>query len=388
MSEFYCSQKFWWLTIDIEKQQTLSCCSATPQKINVNELKEQKTGLFNTPNLIKEREYMLAGTPVDSCYKTCWVPENNHLPSRRLLMGSNRPTHTSLISQPEVLHLILASDCNMTCVYCCKQYSSAWKKDIIDNGTYNVSINDDRYIINNQDKILFQLSQQQIANSSTANFLSDEIESVFLNSPNLNLVNISGGETFLYYNLAHIVNTVPKNVSVIVLTGLGVNPTRFKRILNQLNHPKLEIIVSAENINNFYEFTRWGNSWKIFEENIKALEESKCNYSFNATISNLTLFGLADFYDYVGNTTVTFQPVTDPDFLAINVLDRNSKVSISQMFNRLPNDVTSAIQTSFNSDPTELQQKNLSKYILEFIRRRRLSLDIFPESFTKWISNE
>lgn len=382
----YCSQKFWWLTVDLEKQQTLSCCSASPQRVDVDDLKLHSVGLFNTPSLINEREIMLSGNQVDSCYKTCWLPESNNLPSRRLIMGSNQLTHTSLISQPEVLHLILSSDCNMTCVYCCKQYSSAWKKDIINNGTYPVVVTDDRYTINNRDKILSRLSQQQIVNSDTVNVLLDEVKSILISSPKLESVIITGGETFLHHNLAQIVNNIPKNVSVSVWTGLGVNPTRFAKILNQLvQHPGLEIIISAENINTVYEFNRWGNSWKQFETNLKTLQDAKCNYSFNATISNLTLFGLADFYDYVGNTTVTFQPVTDPDFLAINVLDTNSKLEIAKLFNRLPIDLVKAIEHSFEINPTDLQRKNLSRYIQEFSQRRSLSLNVFPESFNKWI---
>jgi hypothetical protein len=39
-TNYYCNQKFWWLSIDIERFQTLSCCAATAHKIDFAWLKD------------------------------------------------------------------------------------------------------------------------------------------------------------------------------------------------------------------------------------------------------------------------------------------------------------------------------------------------------------
>ena len=381
----YCSQKFWWLTVDIEKMQSLSCCAATPSKINLEFLKTNPGDLFNTPELIDERKQMLLGTQVKSCQSTCWIPESNNISSRRLEMGSNQLTHTNIQSQPEVIHLVLSSNCNMTCVYCCKQYSTAWKQDIINNGTYSVS-DDNRYTVNDRDKILLKLSQQDIVNSKSVNILTSEINLLVTKSPNIR-VTITGGEPFLYHDLDHILDNIPDSVPISLWTGLGVNKTRFNKILNQLkNQSNLEIVISAENIKELYEFNRYGNTWEQFNTNLNTLKDSGLTYRFNATISNLTLFGLVDFYKYVNNDPVSFQSCTDPDFLSINVLDDDSKKIILDTVDQLPIDLQNLITNSIGVKVTDQQYTNFSNFVREFSNRRKLKLDMFPQSLINWIN--
>lgn len=385
--DFYCSQKFWWLTVDIEKMQTLSCCAATPSRINFAELKSNPGNLFNTQQLTNERQQMLKGQQVESCRNTCWSPESRNLSSRRLEMHSNYKTHTDIQSRPEVLHLVLTSDCNMTCVYCCKQYSTAWKKDIVNHGTYPIEVLDDRYTLNDRDKILLKLSQQDIVNSDSVDGLLTEISTIVKQTPGIE-VTITGGETFLYHDLNRILDAIPISVPVSIWTGLGVNENRFEKILNRLTHyPQLKIVVSVENIKKLYEFNRWGNTWARFETNLGQIQKKNISYSFNATISNLTLFGLLDFYSYAKNTPITFESCTDPEFLAINVLDPTSKSRIIDQLDKLPLDSQTLILKSIGADVTPQQHVKCSKYLKEFAQRRGLQLDVFPDSFVNWINN-
>jgi organic radical activating enzyme len=384
-SDYYCSQKFWWLSVDIEKMQTLSCCAATPSKININWLKNNSGQLFNTSELKKDRQLMLEGQPVESCFSTCWKAESTNSSSRRLEMKSNTVTHTNINASPEVLHIIVGSHCNMTCVYCCKQYSSAWKQDILNNGEYSVQTSDDRYTINNMDQILLNLSQKDIASSTVNTLLIDEIVSI----AQYNLcpqINITGGEPFLYLNLENLISKFSSNIKIEIWSGLGVNPTRFANTLDKLSkYSNVSITVSAENIQDYYEFNRYGNSWKQFETNIERLRQTGIPYNFNTTIGNLTLFGLADFFDYIGDSKVTYSPCTDPDFLAINVLDTVSKQLILQNLNRIPAKLQSLVIDSIDSEVTPAQKLNLKNYLTLFTNRRNLSLDIFPHSFKQWI---
>ena len=130
MANFYCNQKFWWLSVDLEKFQTFSCCAATPQRVNLSWVKENPGQIFNTPLLQQERTMMLDNQPVSSCSSSCWVPESQGMPSRRLTTNGQLSTHSSVVSSPETLNIVVGTDCNMTCVYCCKFYSTAWSRDI------------------------------------------------------------------------------------------------------------------------------------------------------------------------------------------------------------------------------------------------------------------
>jgi organic radical activating enzyme len=384
--DYYCSQKFWWLSIDIEKMQTLSCCAATPHKINTQWLTQNPGTLFNTVELQTERQMMLDGHPVTGCFSNCGHPESKGLPSRRLEMKSNVVTHTEINATPEVLHIIVGSDCNMTCSYCCKQYSSAWKQDILNNGEYSVQTNDDRYKLNALDRVTLNLSQKDIAKSKISEQLIQEI-TLTVQQKSCPQVNITGGEPFLYLALENLISKLPVDVNVCVWSGLGVATTRFSKIVdNLLKYPNVSITISAENIQDYYEFNRYGNSWKQFETNLNTLRQSGIPYNFNATVSNLTLFGLPAFFEYTKDCAVTYSPCTDPEFQSINVLDYTSKQLVLKNLSNLPNGLQKLISNSIVLDATNDQIKNLQNYLTAFASRRNLSLDLFPTSFKQWIN--
>lgn len=378
---YYCSQKFWWLTVDIEKLQTYSCCSATPQKIDLRWLDQNSGNLFNTPDLINERRSMLDNQPVASCASTCWNAEANGLPSRRLNMSSNNRTHIELIQQPEILHIVIGTQCNMTCIYCCKHYSSAWGRDVINNGGYPIDTGDDRFTVNSTDKILQQLSQKEIRISNVRNIILDEFVKL-THQPTVREINITGGEPFLYLDLQNLVDTLPLNTPIKVWSGLGVNEKRFAQELKELaKHDNVKIVISAENIGPAYEFARYGNSWDRLKNNISLIEEYRINYEFNATVSNITVEGLADFVEYAGSTKVNFELCNDPTFLAVNVLDSATKQRVIANLDKLPKQARDLINKSLSIDATPEQVYNLKMYLTEFTKRRQIDLP----SYFDWV---
>ena len=74
VDNFYCSQKFTSLSIDLEKRLLYSCCSAVPEKIDLDWLQQNPGMLFNSPNLQQERQAMLDNMPVPGCQQSCWTP--------------------------------------------------------------------------------------------------------------------------------------------------------------------------------------------------------------------------------------------------------------------------------------------------------------------------
>ncbi len=381
---YYCSQKFWWLSVDIDRSQILSCCAASPENINTDWLINNPGKLFNTPKLQQERHSMLQNIPVQSCKQTCWNAESNNLPSRRLIMSSNHTTHRDINAEPETLHIILGNDCNMSCVYCCKQYSSTWARDILDQGPYQVDISDDRYRINAVDKILLNLSQKELATSKKRNVILDEISN--LDKKNIKAVTITGGEPFLSLSLNQTVLSLNSEVTIKVWSGLGVDPARFRKECEKIKNNNLEIVISAENVGDFYEFNRSGNSWKRFCQNIDILDELQIKYSFNATVSNLTLFGLPDFIQWIKGKEVTWGVCNDPEFLAPNILDDISKTNIINNLSCFPEKVQTIITQSFDIDSDPKTIHNLKSFLLEYTRRKKKSWEIFPRHFLDWVS--
>lgn len=383
---YYCSQKFWWLSIDTEKLTTQSCCSADPHNIDIKWLQKNPGHIFNTLALQQERIAMLNEAPVSSCQTNCWEPESKGLTSRRLLMNSQQRSHTNIVASPETLNIMIGSNCNLTCIYCCKQFSTAWINDIQANGPYNVDGFADRYTINNKDRVLSKLSQREINISPNKKVLLDEIKLVCRDSK-LTRINISGGEPFLYLYLTDLLAILPTDSLIVIYTGLGVDEKRFIKELDKLTkYQNLTISISAESIDDHYEFIRTGNTWQRFSNNLLAIKTRGINYEFNSVLSNLTLFGIDKFVEFADGVNITYQLCNDPNFLSINVLDNDSKRLIHNSIDSLPIDTQILIKNSLDIIPSSQQQTNLKNYLIEFTNRKQLNLDIFPKHFINWIN--
>jgi organic radical activating enzyme len=367
-SDYYCSQKFWWMTVEPERRTVSSCCSARPAKIDLDWLRSNPGQLFNQPILQREREQMLRNDPVASCEDNCWRPERAGLPSRRTLMSTNKITHRDLTVQPTVLNINLGSDCNLTCSYCCKQYSTAWMRDVNARGAYLPD--DDRFTINNHDRMVLRLGQNKIKSSPGYQLLLKEIQNINTAS----CIEISGGEPFLYNGLCDLVAEL--NGTVDIFSGLGVNTKRLERVLDDLPDT-VTFTISAENVGDLYEFNRYGNSWKNFLRNLQLIERKKFKYRFSSVVSNLTIHGLHQFRQEFRTDRDRINLCTDPDYLSASVLDDISKQLYSQL-----TDCADTLAVT----PSEQQHRKLNQYLNEFARRRNMSLKIFPDHFVNWVN--
>lgn len=378
ITDFYCNQKWTWLGVDLEKKSAQSCCTADLSRVDLKWLKENTGQLFNTPLLQSERQSMLNNQPVASC-NSCWKVEQNNGVSRRMVEKSYTRTHTGLTSSPEILNIIFGSTCNLTCSYCCKQYSSAWLQDLFKNGSY---LDSDRFTVNNVDRVLAQVSQQELSNSPDFELLLDESTKF----KHLRQVRISGGEPFLYNSLPVLLEKV-KADEIVINSGLGVNPTRFAKQLDRIQHvANLEITVSAENIGQFYEFNRYGNSYENFTKNLDEIKKRNIRITFNSVVSNLTIFGLVDFYNEYNSYPIHYSFCTEPDFLSVNVLDSTTVEDLEISINQSDLPIKEQLIQAIYQPNTKEQQESLSTYLKEFARRRELDLAIFPTSMLQWLS--
>lgn len=381
LSDFYCSEKFTWLSVDLEKRQIYSCCAARPEKLDIKWVKLNPGQLFNTSLLQQERQQMLSNQPVDSCEDVCWKLERQNLVSRRQMLGSNVLSYTNIkIKSPKKLNIVLGSTCNLTCSYCCKNYSSAWYRDIAENGPY---LDQERFTLTVKDKLLDNISHREHQQSDGFQTLLSEIQ----NFSDVEEIYVTGGEPFLYNALPDLLNELGQtNSKIICFTGLGVDAKRFKTQLSKIQQrSNLKISVSGENCGKFYEFNRYGNSWNNFVENLAQLEAQDFNYDFSTVLSNLTVFGLMEFVEVFSDKTIQYQFCGVPDFLNVNVLDDTSKKHLIEVFSNSDLLFKDSLIDSMSRPCTDLQRQQLSVYLKEFAQRRNLNLDIYPKNFTNWI---
>jgi molybdenum cofactor biosynthesis enzyme MoaA len=379
-TDFYCSEKFTWLSIDLEKRQWYSCCAATPQNIDLQWIQNNPGQLINIPALVQERQQMLDGQPVSSCAAPCWKPESLGLVSRRMILPIQQQQFSQAhVQSPKNLHIVLGSTCNMTCVYCCKNESSAWLRDIVDHGPY---LNNNRFEINNIDRITTKISQPEHNNSKGFQTLITELSEITVSGK----IHVTGGETMLYNNFVKLVNNLTIKNDVIIYTGMGVDPNRFKNQLSRLRRKdRITVLVSAENCDKLYEFNRFGNTWKNFLTNLQELDDQGFSWHFSSVLSNLTVFGFTEFVKKFPEKHIKYEFCGEPEFLNVNVLDDHSKEQLIKSFDSSDIPFRDSVIQAIMAPVSEDVRANFSKYVCEFSRRRSLDLSIYPDSFVKWI---
>lgn len=382
INNYFCSQKFTALSVDFERRNLRSCNCAVAEPIDLPWLSLNPGQLFNTPDLQAERQQMLENQPAASCEDMCWSPERQNLPSRRTMMQTQTPRPLLIQAQPTTLVITLGSTCNLTCVYCCKEFSTAWYRDIQEHGDYSLG---DRFQITVKDKIVNRLSQGEHVASYGYDLLMQEIAKF----DSVETVDFAGGEPFLYNHVPDIVNKLSKSTHIRLFTGLGVNSTRLQHQLDKINNwSNITVFVSAETLGDRYEFVRYSNSFDKFLTNLKILQAHGCQVVFRSVVSNTTIFDIVAFKKYFEDYEITYQFCAEPDFLAVNVLDQQTKNELIENLNASDISIKDQIIQALEQPCTDQQKSQFGQYLQEFAARRKLSLNIFPDSMIQWLALE
>ena len=384
--DYYCSKKFTFLKIDLESKTTYNCHAAKPHQIDFEWLQHNPGQLFNTPINLKERQMMLSNQRNDSCEQNCWPAEDRGLPSPRLMQQGQFRSHDQIVVQPRMIDITLNTDCNLTCSYCCKEFSTSWRNDIIKNGSYDIESESHRYSLTSNDMVLSKISQAQRFSTKSTGKILDEIACM---SATTDTTIITGGEPFLSKYWLDLVQSNSHTPVIKIFTGLGVDYKRFERIVDALVDCKNVVLsVSADSTESNYEFNRYGMKWSDFLRKIDLLSRKNIKFGFHTVISNLTVCGFPNLFDLFADKSFRLECVYNPNFLAPYVMDNETKQHTVEQIQNLSFDQKQTILDSLQSQPTEQQRQDLSKFLHEFIRRRPdLNWSIFPKTFRQWIQH-
>lgn len=382
IKDYYCQQKFYWLTVRLYDATVASCAQAGYHSLPLSVIQNKSFGIFNYPSIQADRTKMLANQPVEDC-ESCWEAERKGLTSRRQKFNStDRVYHSVTVDRPEVINLLVSNTCNQTCVYCDKTFSHSWLRDIVQNGPYHTTNDGVRLKATDKDRVIFGLSQNQLAQTT----MQQQILQQVAEWADGIRFQITGGEPLLYNDLVNVVTRIAAAKEIKLYTGLQVDPKRLARLCDDLHaiRPDIQFVISVENTGRAHEFVRYGSKWSIFLENLRVVQNLFA-VEYRSTVSNLTLFGLADFLRYFEGKKITLVPLVDPIYLRPGVMDAASKQHLTAGLEHKHETMPHIIDHIM--DDNDLDQKHdLKIYLHEFARRRMLSMDIFPDSFTKWIN--
>jgi hypothetical protein len=160
----------------------------------------------------------------------------------------------------------------------------------------------------------------------------------------------------------------------------------LKKILDGIdNISNVTMSVSCEGLDKFYEFNRFGNSYSLFTDNLNLLKSYGVKILIMSVVSNLTIFGLIEFQKADKEYSIRYQFCNDPDFMHLSVLDSDSKKLLIDQFVDSNILVKSEIIEALQMPHSVETKTTFCNFVIEFAKRRNLSLDIFPVTLVKWI---
>lgn len=386
MRDYYCSNKFTYLKVDIEKLTTYNCHAAKPHKVNLDWLRANPGQLFNTETNVAERRLMLENLRNPSCEQNCYPAEDRGLTSFRMLESRPELRITETHLTPRILDITLFSDCNLMCSYCCKEHSSTWRRDLEKNGPYNLPGYQDvnRYSFNESDQLAAMSSQKVKLNLEDTQLFLEEIHRL---SVNTDRVFITGGEPLLNLHLITLLEKLQHVPSIKIFTGLGISTTRLQALLCQLiKFKNVRICISADSTKSNYEFNRNGMKWNDFTYKVKLIEDSGISHWFHSVISNLTSFGFLDFYNLYGDRIKEIDTAQTPVFMSISYLDPISKKEFIDGLSSIDNArISKIIKGAEEWSIDSAQKKLLGQWLQQFAQRSSTDLSVFPKHFLDWI---
>ena len=267
----FCSLAWRYAQVDLQRGKVKACCKTPFHRVAETDLSTLGTGaLFNNPDFQARRRAMLDGAYPSAC-KSCWDHENAGVPSYRQTAGANpifaTPSSAAdalaeiRAAKPTHLELILATTCDLKCVYCDPDFSSAWEAEVRHHG----------------------LLPGQSATWDTARGSKEFVEAFWRwfdeVVPTLRYVQFNGGEPLIqpqfHRALDRLLAAMPNGMQVGMISNLNTPPDAFKRFMARLpellDRFEFRVAVSQEAVGARAEYIRFGLSWARFADNLERL---------------------------------------------------------------------------------------------------------------------
>jgi MoaA/NifB/PqqE/SkfB family radical SAM enzyme len=219
--------------------------------------------------------------------------------------------------------------CNLACVYCGPEFSSRWADEL-------------------GKKISQPTEQQQ----------QDFRDYIYQHAKNLKHVYLAGGEPLLMKENLKLLRELNPDVNLRINTNLSKVDTGVFDAVCQFKN--VHWTVSAETIEDEFEYIRFGARWQDFLDNLNTIKKLDHKISFNMLwflLNYDTVFGYVDYLKKLGfhNNSFIIGALLTPDYLNIRHLPEN-------VLNLLKNKLESKI----NEQPGYLLEdsyRNMLRYI-------------------------
>lgn len=338
ISPTFCAAAWLWLSMDIRKGTSASCCYPPPDKINLDDVKENVLSIHNTIEKIEQRRSLLSGDQTPKC-NSCWIIENDNEKnlSQRITLSeyfSDQDfTQLNLDNDvvPQLINLNFSNLCNFSCSYCDATQSSSWAADLYRNGPYK---------LNTDKKMKYSsLGMKDLLNKKEQAFLLDKAkEMIFDNLPGIKKITVSGGEPTIipifWDFFEELIKFKVEHLKFDIITNASSYDRLNKIIENSDKFEEVSVSISGDTMGKLSEFVRHGLIWKNYEDTvISILSNSQVKVNFLITASCLTIDGILEYLDWLSKLNNDYpnrlmwriSPVIYPEFQSMSVLPDNLK---------------------------------------------------------------
>jgi organic radical activating enzyme len=308
----FCAAKWYNASLHLGHGFTNSCHLPLPHPIDLEEIKTNPSALHNTKHKKEMRRMMLTGVKPAEC-SYCWKIEDigrNNISDRvyksqiykeediealkHIPWDQDIPLKTVEVSFDRI--------CQFACSYCNSGYSTAWGKDIKNNGAYQ--------------KFKTSSAGAYYADGSWSEMYGkyagdNPYVNAFLEwwpelSQTLEEIRITGGEPSQSHNFWAFMETMKKhpspNLRLAINSNLGLNQATLEKLVNithEVDVKEFDIYTSCEAYGEQAEYIRDGLNYDLWRENlVKVIENANIRQVvIMMTINSLCLFSITEFLD-------------------------------------------------------------------------------------------
>ena len=293
----YCASPWRGLHLNFEGQ-VKTCCAADPNILSTfnddNALVEDNRSIEEVlqSNEIKEVRASIKQGVLHPKYCTnCIKNEDAGFPTEREWHNNISPDFDCTTAElddhkPALIDVRWNNTCNLACTYCNSYFSTKWASIMGEN-----------------------------RNQTIKSDYQDIIDYIELHCDTVKEVAMVGGEPLMMKENDRLLNILPDDVLITVITNMTTDFEKFPVPQKLLKRSRVGWSMSFDNVGDRFEYVRWGSSWQQLDKNVTTVSERIKNSQQHGgiqavyTIYNCTRLCELKQYAEDKNITITWQHV-------------------------------------------------------------------------------
>jgi radical SAM protein with 4Fe4S-binding SPASM domain len=265
-----------------------SCCSGTWHWGN---LKSQSLdAILANPAVQKLKADMLSGRENDYC-SNCRYAESVSGHSQRQYYDQVTVTDPDTCNyQLQILDMRWSKLCNLTCVYCSDYFSSSW-----------------------QEALGLPLSPVRLSyHDQLLKYIDDS-------SSRIRNVIIAGGEPLLQKQNIRMLESLPADVHINIITNLTINLAHSPVFAMIKDRDNVHWDISLENVGPQYEYVRHRADWRQFSDNLDLLKAHGRHMTFFGVFCLYSISQIMEYYQLAKKygADIHWQTLIDADHIDV-----------------------------------------------------------------------